>query len=81
MVGTCLAARGPEASSSTGIGCYFDDFVHRLLDLDLADHAWQSLYHFTVGGALDDERLTTLPAYGHLPSDRVVPSRRGHFAL
>ncbi len=48
------------------MGCYFDDIVHRLLDIDLADDAWQSLYHFTVGGAVEDERLTTLPAYGHL---------------
>jgi len=24
-----------------------------------------SLYHFTTGGAVEDPRLTTLPAYGH----------------
>jgi len=24
---------------------------------------WQSLYHFTVGGPIEDNRLTTLPAY------------------
>ncbi len=60
---------------STGMGCYFDDFVHRLLDIDLGDDAWQSLYHFTVGGAVEDERLTTLPAYDHLPAERLKPSR------
>jgi hypothetical protein len=27
---------------------------------------WQSLYHFTVGRAVEDPRLSTLPAYGHL---------------
>ncbi len=45
----------------TGIGCYFDDPVHALLGLRGDD--WQSLYHFTVGGALQDRRLTALPAY------------------
>lgn len=59
---------------ATGMGCYFDDLVHRLLDMNLADDAWQSLYHFTVGGAIDDARLTTLPAYGHLPRERFVRS-------
>ncbi|MBT8765329.1 SagB/ThcOx family dehydrogenase [Metapseudomonas boanensis] len=50
--------------SGTGIGCYFDDSVHELLGL--ADSRWQSLYHFTLGRALWDERLTTLPAYPEL---------------
>ncbi|MNN40901.1 hypothetical protein D3C81_1549920 [compost metagenome] len=50
--------------SGTGIGCYFDDAVHELLEM--ADSRWQSLYHFTLGRALWDERLTTLPAYPEL---------------
>ncbi|MND41718.1 Nitroreductase family protein [compost metagenome] len=50
--------------SGTGIGCYFDDAVHELLEI--ADSRWQSLYHFTLGRALWDERLTTLPAYPDL---------------
>jgi len=45
----------------TGIGWYFDDLVHGLFGLS---PGWQSLYHFTVGGPVDDARLTTLPAYG-----------------
>ena len=49
----------------TGIGCFFDDEVHRLLGI--GDHSWQSLYHFTVGGAVVDGRIRTVPAYGHLP--------------
>lgn len=48
----------------TGIGCFFDDEVHRLLGL--RDQAYQSLYHFTVGGAVEDPRITNLPPYGHL---------------
>ena len=77
LIGQVLYLEAEAAGvRSTGMGCYFDDFVHQLLGVNLADDAWQSLYHFTVGGALEDERLTTLPAYGHLPSDRVSPSRR-----
>ena len=47
---------------STGIGCFFDDPVHQVFGLK--DLAFQSVYHFTVGGYVDDPRLTTLPAYG-----------------
>ena len=48
----------------TGIGCYFDDAVHSLLGLE--GNQFQSLYHFTIGGPIDDPRLTTLPGYSHL---------------
>jgi SagB-type dehydrogenase family enzyme len=47
---------------STGIGCFFDDPVHQTFGLK--GLAFQSLYHFTVGGYVDDPRLTTLPPYG-----------------
>ncbi len=46
---------------STGIGCFYDDAVHAVLGL--RDRAWQSLYHFTIGGAVDDPRITKEPAY------------------
>ena len=46
---------------ATGIGCFYDDPVHEVFGL--TDLAFQSLYHFTVGGYVDDPRLTTLPAY------------------
>ncbi len=48
----------------TGIGCFFDDGVHDVLGIK--GHWLQSLYHFTIGGALTDPRLQTLPAYAHL---------------
>ena len=51
---------------ATGIGCYFDDLMHALLGLKPDDDTWQSLYHFTVGGPVEDDRLQTLPAYEHL---------------
>ena len=48
----------------TGIGCYFDDAVHEFAGI--TGRTLQSLYHFTVGGALVDTRLQTLPPYAHL---------------
>ena len=48
----------------TGIGCFFDDEVHGMLGL--TGDAYQDLYHFTVGGAVDDTRLQTRPPYAHL---------------
>ncbi|HRD64990.1 MAG TPA: SagB/ThcOx family dehydrogenase [Candidatus Competibacter sp.] len=49
---------------ATGIGCFFDDAMHRLLGID--GLAWQSLYHFTVGGPVEDQRIRSLPPYAHL---------------
>ncbi len=65
MIGQVLYLEA-EAHSvrGTGIGCFFDDVVHKLLGFD--DNSYQSLYHFTVGGALEDKRITTLPPYYHL---------------
>ena len=50
-----LALRG------TGIGCFLDDAFHELLGL--RGKTFQSLYHFTVGRAITDERITTEPPY------------------
>ena len=47
--------------SATGIGCYLDDSFHYLLGLD--SNQFQSLYHFTIGRAIVDSRLTTLAPY------------------
>ena len=46
---------------ATGIGCFFDDPVHRVMGFN--DVSFQSLYHFTTGGHVEDSRLTTLPPY------------------
>ncbi len=48
----------------TGIGCFYDDLVHELIGL--SGDAYQDLYHFTVGGAVEDRRVTSLPAYFHV---------------
>jgi SagB-type dehydrogenase family enzyme len=49
---------------ATGIGCFFDDAVAELLGV--RDRSLASLYHFTVGGPVQDVRLQTLDAYHHL---------------
>lgn len=49
---------------ATGIGCYFDDAFHDVLGLE--GDRFQSLYHFTVGGPVEDTRLVTHPPYEHL---------------
>jgi SagB-type dehydrogenase family enzyme len=48
----------------TGIGCYFDDACHQTMGW--TGEEWQDLYHFTVGGPVEDARLRTLAPYGHL---------------
>jgi SagB-type dehydrogenase family enzyme len=66
MVGQVLYLEAEEAGiRSTGIGCYFDDAVHQVFGI--TSREWQSFYHFTVGGPVEDFRLTTLPAYGWEP--------------
>lgn len=62
------ASTGDVPIRATGIGCYFDDTFHDLLGIK--DEAVQSLYHFTVGGPVDDPRLATLPPYAHLGERR-----------
>ena len=51
-----LAAEAAGARA-TGIGCFYDDPVHDVLGL--RGHAFQSLYHFTIGMPVEDSRLTT----------------------
>jgi nitroreductase len=66
MVGQVLYLEAEEAGlRGTGIGCYFDDSVHETFGI--TSREWQSFYHFAVGGPVEDGRLTTLPAYEHLP--------------
>jgi SagB-type dehydrogenase family enzyme len=48
----------------TGIGCYFDDVMHEILGLQ--GDRWQDLYHFTIGGPVEDTRLRTEAPYAHL---------------
>ncbi len=62
MIGQVLYLEAEAARlRGTGIGCFFDDPLHLLLGLK--GRAYQDLYHFTIGGPVDDPRLSTLPAY------------------
>jgi SagB-type dehydrogenase family enzyme len=63
IVGQILYLEAEAAGvRATGIGCFYDDPVHDVLGLQ--GHAFQSLYHFTVGHPVEDTRLTTEPGYG-----------------
>ena len=62
LVGQVLYLEAEEAGiRATAIGCYFDDAVHEVFGISSRD--WQSFYHFTVGGPIEDGRLTTRPPY------------------
>jgi SagB-type dehydrogenase family enzyme len=63
------AIRNENNLRATGIGAYFDDAVHDVFGL--TGHAFQDLYHFTIGGAVEDPRLATKPPY-----DEVITQRR-----
>jgi hypothetical protein len=56
---------------ATGVGCFFDDPVHEIVAIK--GLSLQSLYHFTIGGPVEDRRLMTLPPYGHLRRARSHP--------
>ncbi len=65
LIGQVLYLEAEAAGlRGTGIGCFFDDDLHHLLELK--DNSLQSLYHFTVGEPLEDARIQSFPAYGHL---------------
>ena len=65
MIGQVLYLEAEAAGlRATGIGCYFDDEVHAMMGLE-TDH-YQSLYHFTVGEPIEDQRIQTLAPYHHL---------------
>jgi len=62
LIGQMLYLEAETAGGrATGIGCFYDDPVHEVLGL--TGHAWQSLYHFSMGVPVDDPRLTTEPGY------------------
>jgi SagB-type dehydrogenase family enzyme len=63
VVGQALYLAAEAAGArGTGIGCFYDDPVHEILGLE--GHAFQSLYHFTIGIPVEDTRLSTEPGYG-----------------
>jgi SagB-type dehydrogenase family enzyme len=70
LIGHALYLEAEAAGlRGTGIGCYFDDALHQVLGLTTT--RFQSLYHFTIGRPLMDDRISTWPAY---PDRKVAPS-------
>ncbi len=62
LIGQVLYLEAEAAGGrATGIGCFYDDPVHETLGL--TGHAWQSLYHFSMGAPIEDGRLTTESGY------------------
>jgi len=62
MIGQVLYLEAEETGiRATGIGCYFDEPVHTAFGIVIRE--WKIFYHFTVGGPVEDGRLSTLPAY------------------
>jgi SagB-type dehydrogenase family enzyme len=62
LIGQVLYLEAEAAGArATGIGCFYDDPVHEMLGL--GGHAWQSLYHFSMGMPVEDRRLATEPGY------------------
>jgi hypothetical protein len=62
MLGHCATLEAEAAGwRGTGIGCFFDDADHEILGI--TDTRYQVIYHYAIGMAVDDPRLTTLPAY------------------
>ena len=62
LVGQVLYLEAEAAGvRGTGIGCFFDDPVHKAFGL--AGSSWQSVYHFTVGTPITDARIETGPPY------------------
>lgn len=65
MIGQVLYLEAEaQGARATGIGCYFDDPVHRLMGID--GDVFQDLYHFTVGLPVEDRRLITHAPYEKL---------------
>ena len=62
LIGQVLYLEAEAAGArATGIGCFYDDPVHEIVGL--TGHAWQSLYHFSMGMPVEDTRLTSEPGY------------------
>lgn len=62
MLGHVITLEAEAAGwRGTGIGCFFDDAVHEVLGLK--DDQFQVIYHYAIGMAVNDPRITTLPAY------------------
>lgn len=62
MLGHVITLEAEAAGwRGTGIGCFFDDADHEVLGLK--NDQFRVIYHYAVGMAMDDPRISTQPAY------------------
>ena len=62
LIGQVLYLEAEAAGvRGTGIGCFFDEPVQQLFGL--SGSRYQSVYHFTVGTPINDERIESGPPY------------------
>jgi nitrogenase-associated protein len=62
LIGQVLYLEAEAAGlRGTGVGCFFDDETHDFLGLK--SPTLQTLYHFTIGAPLTDQRIATQAAY------------------
>ena len=70
LIGQALYLEAEVAGlRGTGVGCFFDDETHDFLGLKTPE--LQTLYHFTVGLPLSDQRIATQPAYPDKPRPKA----------
>lgn len=59
MIGQILYLEAEAAGlQGCGIGCFFDDPVHEVFGL--SEYTYQVLYHFAMGGGIEDTRVITI---------------------
>ena len=69
IVGQILYLEAEAAGiRATGIGCFFDDPMHETFGFKGLH--FQDLYHFTMGGPIEDTRLTTEEPYSEILTQR-----------
>ena len=62
MLGHVLTLEAEAAGwRGTGIGCFFDEADSEVLGIKTDE--FKVIYHYAIGMALDDPRISTLPAY------------------
>lgn len=65
LIGQTLYMEAEAASlRGAGIGCFIDDAVHQ--QFGIHGRKLQVLYHFAVGGSVEDAAIERHPAYSHL---------------
>lgn len=59
--------------SGTAMGCFFGPWTHQTLGID--SERLLDLEHFTLGYAIEDTRIQTIPPYAHLKAFRALNDR------